>query len=486
MKYLWNIAAESNALWAKVVRDKYLQRGAIWSSKRNNRCTAFWKAILEVRPLLRDHVRWQIGDGNKCKAIGQPWHSLWSQYSPQNSVQRKLLLADMINDTGDGWCNDKLIQAFGFYGALFIAINFPNGPGLRGGDDKLIFTAASNGSFTLKGAYLLLSRGPSSLSQVSNDSRRIYNIIWHTPGIMPRARVFMWKVVHEALPVDGILSRKLGKPPQGCGLCGSPDESVVHSLFKCPRAMQMWLTSMFGLRTDILPDSAMELTSLLLSSLVPAQIAHFISTTWQFWKCRCKEVFEGKKFSPHQVWKNAQGWTDLFVLVSGASLQYQGVFSSLPTNVQYMCYTDGSWLHGGIGGAGMAYVLYSKDGTLIQYRMEVGQACSPFHTEFLALKLAVNAASAMGFSDVCFYTDCLNLCNVINGISSVDSVDWQVYVEVMSLVTGFKANLGFYCSHISREFNQLADDLARFARIRGVQALDFTSQLAGTLFDVFM
>ncbi|KAJ4814221.1 RNA-directed DNA polymerase (reverse transcriptase)-related family protein [Rhynchospora pubera] len=472
MRYLWSLISESKSLWVQLVKAKYLQRGTIWSTKGSNRSTTFWKALLTARSLLRDHIRWNIGDGRKCKAENQPWFDLWLNYQPINAVQRNLLVADLVNEANGGWYNEKLIQAFGFHGALYIAITMPNGPGLNGTEDKLLFTAATNGQFTLKNAYNLLLGHTNSQSLMQQAHKKVYNAIWHLPGVQPRARLFLWKAVKEALPVDMVLSHRLGKSPQGCILCGSMEEDVVHSLFKCPKAMQVWLASQFGLRTDLLPNSVMEIMMDALQVLDGAQIVAFFSVAWHLWKYRCKEVFEGTKLQPQQVLGSAHRWSQLLSVTVNRPVY--AVSNSSNNHAHVSCYLDGSWVHDKEGGAGIAYILFSTSGTLIQYHMHDVQANSPFHAELLALRMAVNEVAALGYREACFLSDCLQLCNIVNGISGLDAVEWQLYSEVLDVIASIKGEFGFHCIYVGREDNQLADGLAKYARINRVSNLGFT------------
>ncbi|KAJ4799844.1 Ribonuclease H-like superfamily protein [Rhynchospora pubera] len=269
-----------------------------------------------------------------------------------------------------------------------------------------------------------------------------------------------------------VLSHRLGKPPQGCGMCGSLEEDVVHSLFKCPKAMQVWMASCFGLRTDLLPNNTMEIIAQTMMLLDPTQVATFFSVTWHLWKFRCKEVFEGTKLHHQQVLGTAYRWSQLLsVTVPRPSC---GVNISGHSNEQYHCFLDGSWVHERDGGAGIAYILFSGNSTLTQYQTDCVQANSPFHAEFLALRMAVLEVAAMGIKEAYFLSDCLQLCNVINDLTGIDAVEWQVYRDVLDLIARLRGELGFKCIHVSREDNQLADGLAKYARINRVKALDFT------------
>ncbi|KAJ4818146.1 RNA-directed DNA polymerase (reverse transcriptase)-related family protein [Rhynchospora pubera] len=470
MKYLWHLASGTEALWVHIIKTKYLQRADLWSTKRTARCTPMWRAILAVRPVLKGNIRWQIENGKKCGAIGQPWHDLWPHYVPHNAAQRRLKLADLVGEQGIGWNTEKLIQAFDFHGALYIALTFPSGPSLTDRTDRLIFTPAKNGAFTIKEAYKLLIQAP----MVPPGQNNIYNIIWNTPNILPRSRLFIWKAVRNALPVDHILSSRINKTAQGCALCGYRREDVVHTLFKCPRAQQVWLCSEFGLRTDALPEDAHQLLSTLLPVLSDKQTSSFISLCWQLWKGRCKEVYEGKKFTPNQIIHVARNLT--FTLCSAQYTEGTRNHIQRPQtqDTQFVCYSDGSWIHEREGGAGWAYIIFTREETLIQYQLAVGCASSPFHAELKGLTFAVQSAADIGLSNCCFFTDCLELCRVINGDASVATVEWRTYHEMLRLMDLMRANPGYCCNHVGRDTNHLADNLAKLARVKRINCTDFT------------
>lgn len=52
LKFLWRLAAGTNALWAQVVKAKYMTRSELWLTKRLYMCTPFWKALMQLREKL--------------------------------------------------------------------------------------------------------------------------------------------------------------------------------------------------------------------------------------------------------------------------------------------------------------------------------------------------------------------------------------------------------------------------------------------------
>ncbi|KAJ1695184.1 hypothetical protein LUZ63_011882 [Rhynchospora breviuscula] len=425
------------------------------SLSMKSRCTSLWKAIIAVKPLLKDSIRWQLGNGRSCRAVGQPWHEIWMHYSPSNANQRRWVVADLVAEDGEGWNSNKLIQLSGFHGALYIALNFPQGPKLSQRQDRLIFTGQQNGQFTIKGAYNLLVQNDRHMQNLTHLPADLYKLIWKTRDVLPRARLFLWRAVREALPVDQVLSSRMSKTPTGCLLCGDFNETVVHVLFKCPLAQQIWRLSQFDLSTTGLPDNMVHLMAFLVKELDSRQFPTFISIMWNWWKDRCKRVYEGKKSNPQQTLAAANYWT--FTLEKAGLFhtkylsheghhkqQFEQHFHS-----NFTCWIDASWTHPGIGGSGVAYILLDKEGLLVHYQLNITEATSPFHAELLSLKEAFRSVLQMGISQCAFFTDCLLLQSITSGSTKAEAADWMAFNDTMDFIADWVKQPQFYCVHVA-------------------------------------
>lgn len=71
LKFLWRLAGGSDSLWAMVVRAKYMPRSNLWDSKRDYRCTPFWRSLMRLREHLKPCVQWKLGNGEICFAFAQ-------------------------------------------------------------------------------------------------------------------------------------------------------------------------------------------------------------------------------------------------------------------------------------------------------------------------------------------------------------------------------------------------------------------------------
>ncbi|KAJ4751955.1 RNA-directed DNA polymerase (reverse transcriptase)-related family protein [Rhynchospora pubera] len=468
MKALWSIVTSSSAIWIAMVKAKYLSRATIWNSQRSTKCTALWRALLGVRQLLQDNVQWQIGNGNTCGALGEPWHDMWRHYQPSNAGQRRLKISDLLNSSNGTWNTSKLIELFGFHGALYLAIAFPSHPVQNQHPDRLIFTAAQNGKFTLKGAYQLIEGHNTRVQHYQPHLKHLFHKIWNAPQILPRVRIFLWKVINSALPLEHLFATRFGKQPQGCHFCGNDKEDVVHALFKCDQARQVWLNSGLGIRSDMLPDDVKEILTLLTDQFDDHQMSLFAAVIWNLWKQRCKLVFEGKSFSV-QVVNRAAGAS--VRLLTHAAMLYSPtvvvpVIQDEHPETDYCCYLDGSWLAQEFGASAGAYVIMDKEGMLVQYGCFPLRSNSPIHSEILALKAAVMAVNSHSLISCTFFTDCAQLSSIMQGVTSIELVDWHCFHDLLDLKSAFNFQ-GFKCKHVGRELNGLADEMAKYARVWG-------------------
>jgi zinc-binding in reverse transcriptase len=54
-----------------------------------------------------------------------------------------------------------------------------------------------------------------------------WNVIWELE-VLPRVKVFLWKVGQNALPVMAVLQRRISIISPLCQICGSENESIWH------------------------------------------------------------------------------------------------------------------------------------------------------------------------------------------------------------------------------------------------------------------
>ncbi|KAJ4774605.1 RNA-directed DNA polymerase (reverse transcriptase)-related family protein [Rhynchospora pubera] len=469
-KMLWRLAAKEDdqALWVRVLSAKYLSRSTLWLAKTPSRCSKLWRALLECRNDMQPHLKWFIGDGNRCSLIGDPWHPFWLRFEHQTAQARNLTIAQVIHPLTGQWNTSLLISALGFHAALYLVCAYPQPPLSHSATDRLIFTSATSGAFSFKAACRLLTTHAS----MTAPSASSWKAIWHSPGILPRIRLFLWKLLHDAVPVRATFARRIRLPAPPCEICGLHQDDAIHALFFCPIAQQCWLTSSLGLRTCAMPRGISDLFSFLVEQLDQRDFMRFANHLWAFWKARCKQVYEGKQINGRQVNILANSYTFLADL-AGSPLRKLGgqqdcnLGRPIPTEGN-ICKMDGSFSDH--NDSGWAYTLYLGC-QLLQYGVFSGPASSPLHAEVNAMLASLKSASTAGWSEANFLSDCQILVKVINGLSDPNTVDWRVYAELLDILAYFKRNDGFSCFYVPREQLQHEHLLANYARIHNISTV---------------
>lgn len=108
-------------------------------------------------------------------------------------------------------------------------------------DDQWISTADSKGIFSVANAYSITRRwsGNEHISLQAKEWDKFWKI-----QVQDRLKLFMWKCLHSALPLRGLIARfqSLGAPLLTiCPLCGMDIEYAEHLFINCQVACVVWL-----------------------------------------------------------------------------------------------------------------------------------------------------------------------------------------------------------------------------------------------------
>ena len=105
----------------------------------------------------------------------------------------------------------------------------------------------------------------------------------------------------------------------GCALCGNPTKNVLHILWFCAHAKEVWNTSKLSLPFDIEPNwcflDIME-KLLIVGDVLPGLAERFVSVCWGIWKER-NVIRTGGRGKPRRVTlKTSLGLMDEFQLAN--------------------------------------------------------------------------------------------------------------------------------------------------------------------------
>jgi ribonuclease HI len=82
--------------------------------------------------------------------------------------------------------------------------------------------------------------------------------------IPSKSKIFLWRALHGILPLKCVLANRHVGTEGGCPICNSGPEDVLHLLFTCPVAMDLWavlgLSQVIqeGIQTDLSGSAVLE------------------------------------------------------------------------------------------------------------------------------------------------------------------------------------------------------------------------------------
>jgi hypothetical protein len=118
-------------------------------------------------------------------------------------------------------------------------------PMQNGEDDFIAWFYEKTGIFTFKSAYMLAQDLEHMASQdvgtSSNPSgvRPMYWEIWRA-RVPPKVCIFAWKVSQNCLATQENRRNRALVDWAICMLCGKMEETVHHTLIRCPKAASLW------------------------------------------------------------------------------------------------------------------------------------------------------------------------------------------------------------------------------------------------------
>ncbi|GJU03207.1 RNA-directed DNA polymerase, eukaryota, reverse transcriptase zinc-binding domain protein [Tanacetum coccineum] len=80
--HIWNLINRKESLWVQWIHSYKLANRNFWDIPIRGNMTCGWRKILRLRPLIRDFIRYKVGDGSSISV----WHDCWCDYSPLTNI----------------------------------------------------------------------------------------------------------------------------------------------------------------------------------------------------------------------------------------------------------------------------------------------------------------------------------------------------------------------------------------------------------------
>ncbi|KAJ4765708.1 hypothetical protein LUZ62_076083 [Rhynchospora pubera] len=403
-----------------------------------------------MREVFRNQVRWQLGNGSKVLALSQPWFD-WSVQWEATHADRKLKVSSVVDERSP------------YQVQRIVAIS--NKPDAQSQvEDTLIWKNSQSGKYSVKEGYKEQTKQTNGLA----GSNVQWNFIWKCKNIIPKIKIFLWRLLHKGLPLATNMHARMSNFSPACQRCHEENEFEMHCMFFRNTSRQVWFASPLGVRVHALPMDIVNTVQQMMGTLDEEGIKIFAQTLWEIWKQRNKVVMEHSPFDMREVLQRVQvacnpcqerineghtGGTRMHEKYEYCSEGWQVI-------------VDASWDTS--NNAGGAYVLYHR-GCLHSVGLHHFEVHNPFHAEASALKEAMSYAyDKMGLAReirVQFFSDCMNLVGAVNQEDLTELPSWRAKDTVQQIITRLEEGYeGLDIEFVQRGAVQQAHELANVAR----------------------
>jgi hypothetical protein len=465
-KHGWRFITHPDSLCARVLKTKYFPNTSFLEATTPNGCSATWRAIVAGRVALEAGLIKRIGDGSSTAIWTENWIPGIISMRPSAQIEDDVLnnVSDLID--ADNWTWKAALVRRNFTAPEADAIlNIP----LRrdGGEDSWAWGLEKNGIYSVKSAYRSLvtrnelsSLAEGTVTESSNSDTQMWNRLWKL-NVVPKVRVFWWRVLRGILPVEKTLQYRHIATLAQCKVCRSANEDMMHALIQCTHAKRFWMEAREWL--DIkLPDlhPATWSRDILCDPLFSEeQRPKIITVMWAIWTSRNNIVHDKGSLDPIQSMKITRDALAVLEVPRQHATILPGHGWRPPDDDWMKINTDaGISLDARKGGAGG--IARSPTGFVGAWSKPYPGITDPLIAEAMSLREGVIFAKLRGFQRVVFEVDCLEVVNLWDSRAGSRSVVAPILQDIEGLASSF---IYFVIQHVKRSANVPAHLCAKFA-----------------------
>ena len=151
-KMAWRLLQRPNDLWVRVLKSVHFPKQAFLDAEIGYKASWCWSSILHGRDILKIDLRWDIGDGTAIRIWGDPWVPGDVFPARPRTTDVPIIavgrVCDLIVD-GEWYLSPINQHVSPEVKEAIYKIPIPS----NGLEDKLMWTSARNGVYTMKLGY---------------------------------------------------------------------------------------------------------------------------------------------------------------------------------------------------------------------------------------------------------------------------------------------------------------------------------------------
>uniref|UniRef100_A0A803P1A9 Uncharacterized protein n=1 Tax=Cannabis sativa TaxID=3483 RepID=A0A803P1A9_CANSA len=446
-KQAWRIFDDPSSLLARVLQARYFKDGNFLSAKKGVLPSLTWQSIYDGKELLLKGLRRKIGNGQSVRCATNPWLLGNTTFTPYHYGGDPLFTVAHYITNDRQW--DLRIQEDHF-GNIDIEriLSILLAPTPR--EDTLIWHHSDTGNYTVKSGYhLAASLESMEADSPSSSNHQWWNRFWSLK-LPKKVKIFAWRFINDDLPTAANLMHRKISTSSACSLC---------------------LGNLKGY----------DIFSYLATVNKDADLERIICIMWCIWSERNKEIHGSKpkiaevicsySYSYLAQYRKATAVAIPSQTTAAINCNNQSTSSSFkqtiskwkpPGKDMYKLNIDATIdSNGAIIGVGA--LIRTDEGVVVAGLSKALKGyCSPKEMEALAMFYSLQWALMHQFPLHFIEFDSLLLINALNCLSSTKCITpFHDLVEDINYLMSFFPRVKV--SHVKRDANQAAHDLAKFA-----------------------
>ncbi|XP_065626375.1 uncharacterized protein LOC136066260 [Quercus suber] len=225
----WRLQNGHNSLLFRVLKAKYFPNGDFLNATLGSNPSYTWRSIFSAQYIVKQGVRWRVGNGKDIRIWGDKWLPRGSSYeviSPRIFLHQDTRVSELIHSVRKTWNVEVICQIFLPVDADTI-LGIPLSIRLPG--DRIIWAETNNGCFTVRSAYWVAMKSHRNAQNATVSSDGLLRAFGENYGVFPSLTRFSLRVeaCRNILPTKDLLFQRKVLTDNRCDECGSATESTA-------------------------------------------------------------------------------------------------------------------------------------------------------------------------------------------------------------------------------------------------------------------
>ena len=465
----WRILTSPASLMARVLKAKYFPNSSFLDVNIGHNVSYVWRSIVWGRELLKEGLRWRIGDGESVQVFKDPWiprPTLFRPISRSSSDTANLKVSDLMSPFG--WDKEKLesiLLPIDQEMVWSIPLSSRRRP------DRWVWHYDGKGRFSVRSAYRVeMDRRCSGSTSGEGLDPFWWGKLWKSQ-VPNKVKIHVWRAFHDALPTKISLSKRGIEADKFCPLCRDGLEDTSHVFWYCLEAQDVWRKSVLWPILKKFPGGPFYALCLFVSAQWNSEeVGVFLTIIWCLWQRRNKWIFENKMMNAIEVVAWAGRFLGDFLVCSGLdnpiekkTLAPKALWLA-PSDDQIKINVDAA-VDSSLEYIGIGVVARDKDGAVLSFlSRRIFGKFSPHLGECLAVREGVCLANFLRLDNWVVESDALNAISAIQN-PVAEAPEANIAEDIRDFLS--VARRGMVC-YTRRDGNKVAHCLANYAITKSV------------------